>query len=118
MTDEEALHLHDRAALGEPLTDEESARLEAWYAAQDAAEARELAAASTDSRDLTQRIQASLEQIAETTRQIQQTLTDNDSLRREIASLPSLPRFASWFENAPAIAVSTVGSTRWTPGAS
>lgn len=48
MTDEEALRLHDRAALGEPLTDEERARLQSWYAAEDAAEARELGAAGTD----------------------------------------------------------------------
>ncbi len=87
MTDEEALRLHDRAALGESLTDEERAQLEAWYAAQDAAEARDLAAARSEPVDLTQRIQAALEQIAETTRHIQQTLTNNDALRREIEGL-------------------------------
>lgn len=87
MTDEEALRLHDRAARGESLTGEETVQLETWYAAQDAAEARELASASTAPVDLTQRIHASLEQIAEATRHIQQTVADNDSLRREIATL-------------------------------
>ncbi len=87
MTDEEALHLHDRASRGEPLTGQESAQLDAWYAAQDAAEALELASAGSAPVDLTERIHASLEQIAEATRQIRQTLTENDSLRREIAGL-------------------------------
>ena len=73
MTDEEALRLHDRAALGESLTEEERAELDTWYAAQDAAEARDLAAARSEPVDLTQRIQAALEQIAETTRHMQQT---------------------------------------------
>ena len=73
MTDEEALRLHDRAALGESLTEEERAELDTWYAAQDAAEARDLAAARSEPVDLTQRIQAVLEQIAETTRHMQQT---------------------------------------------
>ncbi len=87
MTDERALHLHDRAVRGESLTDEEKALLEGWYATQDAAETRELASADTEPVDLTERIHASLEQIAEATRQIRQTMADNDSLRREIASL-------------------------------
>ncbi len=86
MTDKEALQLHDRAARGETLTDEQRARLEAWYAIQDAAESRELAAA-VDSADLTRRIQASLDQVTETARRIQRTMRENDSLRREIASL-------------------------------
>lgn len=87
MTDEEALRLHDRSARGEALTDDESARLEAWYAAQDAAEAREIGLAGTDSMPLSDRIQAALEQVTEVSRQIQRTLKDNESLRHEIASL-------------------------------
>ncbi len=87
MTDEEALRLHDRAALGEPHTNEEGSQLEAWYAAQDAAESQELASNVGESADLNRRIQASLEQVAETARQIQKTIRDNDSLRREIAGL-------------------------------
>ncbi len=87
MTNEAALRLHDRAARGEPLTDQESAHLDAWYAAQDAAEARELASTAAQPGDLSQRIQASLEQVAETARRIQETVAENDSLRREIAGL-------------------------------
>ena len=48
MTDEEALPLHDRAALGESFTEEERAQLDTWYAAQDAAEARDFAAARSE----------------------------------------------------------------------
>lgn len=87
MSDDEALRLHDRAARGELLTDEETAQLEAWYAAQDAAEARELSSIHAEPVDLTNRIRAALELVASTARQIQQTMADNDSLRREIASL-------------------------------
>ncbi len=87
MNDEEALQLHDRFARGESLTVDESARLEAWYATQDAAEARDLGSAGTETVDLSARIHASLQQVAETTRQIRRTLTENDSLRREIANL-------------------------------
>ena len=87
MKDEEALHLHDRSARGVPLTDQESVQLQAWYAAQDAAEARDLASAPSWSGDLTDRIRESLERVAEATRQIQQTMSDNEALRREIASL-------------------------------
>ncbi len=87
MTNEEALHLHDRAARGEILTGEQTTRLEAWYAVQDAAESRELASSARESFDLPGRIQASLEQVAETARQIQRTMKDNESLRGEIAGL-------------------------------
>ncbi len=87
MTDEAALHLHDRAAQSKSLSDEERGQLETWYAAQDAAEARDLASAITEPVDLTRRIQASLEQVAEAARKIQETVAENDSLRREIANL-------------------------------
>ena len=87
MKDEEALCLHDRAARGDRLTGEESIRLDAWYAAQDAAESVELASVGTQASDFTERIQASLEQVAETTRQIQKTMAENASLRREISAL-------------------------------
>ena len=84
MKDEAALYLHDRASLGEPLTDEERTQLASWYAAQDAAEARE---ASPANADLVAQIQAALGQVDEVTRQIRETMAQNDSLRREIASL-------------------------------
>ncbi|MCP3956645.1 MAG: hypothetical protein GY719_02210 [bacterium] len=87
MTDEKALRLHDRFVLGETLTDEESVRLEAWYASQDAVEASEPASAGTETVDLKSRLRSSLEQVAEAARQIQRTMTENDSLRREIAGL-------------------------------
>ncbi len=87
MSDEEALRLHDRMACGMPLTEEESVQLEAWYATQDAAEARGLASTGSMKGDLTGRIQESLERVAEATRHIQKTMTDNDVLRGEIASL-------------------------------
>jgi len=58
MKDEAALRLHDRAALGEPLTDEERAQLTSWYAAQDAAEAREAVSESADMQPLQARLLA------------------------------------------------------------
>ena len=87
MTDEEALSLHDRAARGESLTDEETSHLESWYATQDAAEAGDLASAAIEPVNLTERIREALEQVASTARTIQRTMEANDSLRREIAGL-------------------------------
>ncbi len=87
MTDEEALNLHDRAARGEALTDEQTSQLEAWYAAQDASEAVELEAGRVEPVDLTEKTRLALEQVAGTAHRIQQTMADNDSLRREITGL-------------------------------
>ena len=87
MNEENALDLHDRAARGESLTAEESSQLEAWYSAQDVIEARELAEVDVGSLDISERIHEALEQVADVTRQIQKTMADNASLRREIASL-------------------------------
>lgn len=86
MKDEEALRLHDRASRGEDLTAEESLQLEAWYSAQDAAEARELGS-ENNPFSFFSRIQETLDGVAETARRIQQTMKENDSLRREIDRL-------------------------------
>jgi GH24 family phage-related lysozyme (muramidase) len=38
LSDELGMQLHDRETIGEPLTTQEKAQLEAWYAQKDAAE--------------------------------------------------------------------------------
>jgi hypothetical protein len=44
VSDEIGMQLHDRETIGEPLTAQEKAQLEAWYAQKDVAEAAMLAA--------------------------------------------------------------------------
>ena len=89
MADDLGQKLHDRATRGEKLTPEEESQLEAWYAAHDAAESRELAKLAVDDQDasLETQIRATLTQIVRVTQQIQDNLAENATLRKEIASL-------------------------------
>ncbi len=89
--------LHDRATRGEPLSEQEQATLEAWYAEQDRAEAQafglpeEMLGQDQDVPDhilpLRRRIQVTLAEISATTRTLQTLTEENESIRQEITSL-------------------------------
>ncbi len=87
MTDDIGKDLHDRATRGESLSPDERRRLEAWYAAHDAAEARDLAAEDAQHKSLEAQIKATLSQITRVTQQLQDGIAENAALRKEIASL-------------------------------
>ncbi len=87
MTNDIGKDLHDRATRGESLSPDEHRQLEAWYAAHDAAEARDLAAADPQDKSLEAQIRATLSQITRVTQQLQDGIAENAALRREIASL-------------------------------
>lgn len=81
--------LHDRATRGHTLTADEQAQLDAWYAAQDAAEAATLGVATLpdDLRDLQAGVEQAIARILSTSRQIQELTAQNTRLRSEIADL-------------------------------
>jgi peptidoglycan hydrolase CwlO-like protein len=89
LTDEAAVKLHHRASLGEKLTPEEGAALEAWYAKQDAEEAAALAKAgpSADIAALRAQVNATLTRIATMALRIKRMNEENERLRQEIAVL-------------------------------
>ena len=87
MTDNLGKDLHDRATRGEILSTEERGQLEAWYAAHDAAEARELSAEGAQDKSLEAQVKSTLAQIMRVTRQVQDGVAENAALRKEIASL-------------------------------
>lgn len=70
------LQLHDRSTRGLALSKAESTQLEQWYAEQDALEARELGLeqVSSSSTSIQAQIEATLQQIAALTQQIQQMI--------------------------------------------
>jgi hypothetical protein len=89
MTDEQ---LHDRATRGEPLSAEERAQLQDWYARLDREEATLLdrAFATTSLAELQSEIETTLAELATVTQHIQTLTGKNAAIRREIASLQVL----------------------------
>lgn len=85
-SDEQRQRLHDRATRGQTLSQDEQAQLDAWYAAQDRAEA---AALDLDVTEVTASLQAQIDtvltQLAATTGRIQELGKENETLRQEIA---------------------------------
>lgn len=81
--------LHARAIGGEPLSSEERAQLEVWYAAQDRAEAARLSskASAKTVESLQAEIDSALAQLTETIKRIQEISAENATLRRENAAL-------------------------------
>jgi hypothetical protein len=79
IADEVAQRLHDRATRGQPLSAEERASLEAWYARQDAEEMAQLAEAPLP------------EDVIALRDQIQTLLAENEKLRKELAALRRQP---------------------------
>jgi hypothetical protein len=89
LTDEAAVKLHHRASLGEKLSPEEGAALEAWYAKQDAEEMAALAAAplSQDVRAIQERIKALLARLVRVTGRIHALAVENERLYSEVRIL-------------------------------
>lgn len=89
ITDNKGKQLHDKASRGESLTAEEYAQLEEWYAVQDQAE---IVALGLNEREKVQanlqaQIEDALAQLVKISSRIQQTASENESLRRENAAL-------------------------------
>ncbi len=87
MTDDLGKDLHDRATRGESLLPEEQRQLEAWYAGQDAVEARDLSATGAQNQSLEAQVRSTLGQIMRVTQQLQESIAENAALREEIATL-------------------------------
>jgi hypothetical protein len=85
--------LHDRATRGEILTDNEQVLLSDWYESQDQIEVEMLGLARAVPEKLTQflqiQIKTGLEKLMLLTQQIQQIITENEALKREISLLQS-----------------------------
>lgn len=89
LTAEQAKRLHEKASRGENLTSQERAQLEEWYAALDAAEIQELGLNAVEKTlaTLQEQIDAALTQLMTVTKRIQEVASENEVLRREIATL-------------------------------
>jgi hypothetical protein len=89
LTNDAAVQLHHRASLGEKLSPEERASLEAWYAKQDAEEMAVLAAAPLpqDVSALRERVAATLAQLVTVTQRILALAVENERLYHEVAAL-------------------------------
>lgn len=80
--------LHDRATRGLPLSEQENADLQQWYAEQDKVEMELLMGkTSTAVPGLQARIDSALLQVQTVTQRIQTLTAENETLRREIAAL-------------------------------
>ncbi|MBI4671513.1 MAG: hypothetical protein HY741_07585 [Chloroflexi bacterium] len=89
ITAEQAKRLHARATRGESLTTKEQAQLEEWYTLQDAAESKTLGITAAEKTLATLHVQvdAALAQLTTLTKRIQEVASENEMLRREIATL-------------------------------
>lgn len=100
LSDELGMQLHDRETMGESLTTQEKAQLEAWYAQKDAAETAMLEAAQVPLPNLVMlqdRVDATIEQLADGVERLHQITQENKSLREEIAEIKqqfTIPRSA------------------------
>ncbi len=100
LSDELGWQLHDRETIGEALTPQEKAQLEAWYAQKDAAEMAMLEAAQVPLPDLVglqEQIDSGIAQLTVSVQQLQQITRENQALREEIADIKqrlALPRSA------------------------
>lgn len=87
--DELAKQLHDKATRGVVLSPEEQAKLDAWYARQDAAESAMLAQTSSPQTPvaLQAQVDAAVTQLLTVTQRVRDLTLQNDTLRRDIAAL-------------------------------
>jgi hypothetical protein len=87
LSDELGMQLHDRETIGEPLTTQEKAQLEAWYAQKDAAEAAMLKASQVPLPNLVvlqDRVDTAISQLTFSVQQLQQISQENKSLHEEM----------------------------------
>jgi hypothetical protein len=90
VSDKLGMELHDRSTLGEVLTHQEQAQLEAWYAEKDRAETAMLQKPQhplPNLATLQTQVDMAIEQLALSTQQLQKITIENKSLREEIAEL-------------------------------
>jgi predicted hotdog family 3-hydroxylacyl-ACP dehydratase len=89
ISDDTAKKLHDRSSRGATLSAKEQAQLQAWYASQDNAESVLLGLPSSEKKvaSLQSQVDAALTQLMTVTKRIQEIASENETLRREIATL-------------------------------
>jgi hypothetical protein len=90
LSDELGMQLHDRETIGEPLTAQEKAQLEAWYAQKDAAEESMLEATQMPLPNLVMlqdQVDISIEQLTAGVQRLHQITQENKSLHKEIAEI-------------------------------
>ncbi len=88
ISDEAAQQLHDRATRGEPLSAEERAILDAWYARQDAEEAEQLAIGWLEQEtSLRERMKDVLTRMTLLTQKMQEAIVESKQLQEELAAL-------------------------------
>ena len=90
LSDELGMQLHDRETIGEPLTAQEKAQLEAWYAQRDAAEKSMFEAAQVPLPNLVMlqdKIDLTIEQLTAGVQRLQLITQENKSLQKEIAEI-------------------------------
>lgn len=81
--------LHDKATRGGVLSDEERTQLDLWYARHDRDEGAILDSPSPSPRrtDLQSQVDSAVADLATVTQRIQSLAAENDTVRREIATL-------------------------------
>ena len=89
VSDDLVKQLHDRATRGGTLSAEEQRQLESWYASQDTAESKALGLATGEKTlaTLQAQVDAALAQLMTVAKRIQEIASENETLRREIATL-------------------------------
>ena len=98
LSDELGMQLHDsfactggdRETIGEPLTAQEKAELEAWYAQKDAAEKSMIQVTHVPLPNLVllqDQVDIAIEQLSAGVQRLQQITQENKSLREEIAEI-------------------------------
>jgi methyl-accepting chemotaxis protein len=100
LSDELGMQLHDRETIGEPLTAQEKAQLDAWYTQKDAAEKSMLEVAQVSLPNLValqDQVDIAIEQLTAGVQRLHQMTQENKSLRKEIAEIKqqlAVPRSA------------------------
>ena len=91
ISDESGQELHDRASRGASLTQDEHIQLDSWLTKQDQAECESLSPKGAEPAlaSLRSQVHSALEQVGAVTRNLQHLAAENDSLRREVATLRS-----------------------------
>lgn len=92
ISDDIAKQLHDKFTRGEPLSPEEQAQLEEWYALEDKTETQQLLGLSTATNEtniatIQAQIDAALAQLTTITTRIQDIASENEVLKQEISVL-------------------------------